>query len=407
MALVFGGLLFIMACKHFHWKFLNIDVGLIFVGGFAIVGFGSACMADVQIARTRRLREAGRYAEVERLLRSGLRLHQLFGPVSNQYVEDLIQLAQACRIQEKYEEAGAYAHQAECVLGEIDKLDEAKAEPQSKEAERMQAICAVLSKLNGPLRAKALYEQAATKFFTGDFREAERLGREQLKHLEAGIAEVATSQRPAIIASDENILTKDFALAAAQNMNNPDIAALGNLHEAVKGCQLLERILKVSGKEDEAASIRSRKIRFCNQAIEILDKKSANQSRPEPQNQLVKAGMLMLKEQYKEAIAIISSALDTNMDSALRHALLLTRGECFNRMGQLSSAEEDTTEALKLIPASGTALYNRAEIYAKQKKHEQAAQDRLKALELGCRVDLLLSDADLTTKIGVAKSNRC
>jgi len=92
-----------------------------------------------------------------------------------------------------------------------------------------------------------------------------------------------------------------------------------------------------------------------------------------------------LMGQGDHALKDLAQALDTNaLSSDEREQALLQRGFLYDALGRLGEAVGDYSAVIALKSASAaTALNNRANIYRRQNKLEQARHDYLAALSIG------------------------
>jgi tetratricopeptide (TPR) repeat protein len=102
---------------------------------------------------------------------------------------------------------------------------------------------------------------------------------------------------------------------------------------------------------------------------------------------------LQQKNSLDEAISAYSTCLNTGgLDPVLKASMYVSRGNAYEKNGQLDKAEDDFTSAIKLDPMLSTAFNNRANLLKRSGKYELAVADYTKAISLSPKNDVLYSN---------------
>jgi len=369
--------------KHAHLAVpgLGWDAGAVFVIGMVFVGFSVAIFYGHRQDATQDLIAQGKYKLAEHDLRKGISWHRKLGPLSADYVNDLILLSRVCRESGQFVEAEQFGCEVLTVLSRIESENARLVDqPTTAREKQLRAIGNEFTKRTVSLQPEALFELAATQFELGKLSDAERSLNDSLKILSRSLDQLKNPSRK--LTDDESWLTKDFVLAAMQKEGDYSGKILQILNSSAMAQLLLAKIYQRQGedKDEEIALLQADRalrqcINFLNGQILAEEKKAEHYFR--------RALCFLKLGEHSRAIIDLNRTLELKPPKLLEYAAVCNRGECNNRLGKLDAAVQDFTRALQICPRRGLALMNRAEVYDKLGKRELSECDRKQATAYG------------------------
>lgn len=379
--------IFISKTFHVQVPFAHLDLGTTAIGVMIVGCLAAITYYSSVTAATKRLLANCCYASVEPRLQSGLFWHRLIGPLSSEYIRDLIDLVRVSRELRKFERAREYGEQALLVI-EHRANQPVPTATTAKNAELLHVAQKNVKRDCVLLRAQLLFELGACDYARRKRTDAER----QLKQCVDLCEQLFTEHEQELCSPQQkNAAAGDSAVLAAVTMRSAAQDMLTVLDTAFHAYELTERIHAetdaVIGEESNASA---RRERLAKRGLRLLDEGLVSDEWLRNQLRFL---CLFYAKDYAGLIRALDAVLsEPKLETALAHQLYVMRGETHNRLGHLDAAVDDATRALEYAPDSATALFNRAEVYRKQRRHDLAQADLDRAASLGAQLPQLTVD---------------
>lgn len=382
---IMAAVILISKAFHVQMPFVHLDLGttaicVMIVGCLAAITYYSSVNAT-----TTRLLTNSCYASVEPRLQSGLFWHRLIGPLSQEHIRDLIDLVRVSRELRKFDQAREYAEQALTVIEQRE--NQAVPTASATKNEELLRLAQMSTKGDCLLsRAQVIFELGACDYIRRKRADAARQLKQSADLCEQLFAEceqALSSPQPKASGTSEQTLAVFNIRSAAQQM-------LAALETASAAYELTERIHAETESTEAQADVSVRRERLAKRGLRLVDQGLISDEWTRKRLRLL---CLCYMKDYATLIPELDALLsDRNLSPILARPLYIMRGESHNRLGHLDAAVADATRALEFDPNCATALFNRAEVYRKQRRHDLAQSDLDRAAHLGAQLPQLTVD---------------